>query len=191
MHGHYHLQGKELMELSKVLFSPLAAEFIDKEIYANVDEVKTLLEDNEYVSIDFVRTLVTIASDEQLGILFDTIFKVLTTKSSDFYSPFLGNLSSYSKDRKPLLEFLERLRNERHEFLYVSLMANTENKKLSHFHQLFVEQKNQDLEMAYLPIYLRFFRPDRGGHYLLMLEALRDNFPDRPNDLIAYVTTVQ
>ena len=189
MHGHYHLQGKELMELSKELFTPLAAVFIDKEIYANVDEVKTLLEDNEYIPIDFVRTLVTTASDEQLGILFDTIFKVLTTKSRGFYSPFLGNLSSYSKDRKPLLEFLERLRNERHELLYVSLMANTENKKLSHFHQLFVEQKNQDLEIDYLPIYLRFFRPDKGGYYLLMLKALRDNFPDRPNDLIGYVVT--
>ena len=66
-------------------------------------------------------------------------------------------------------------------------MAVTENEELSHFHQLFSEQKNQVIEMDYLPVYLHFFRPERYEHYLLVLKALRDNFPDRPNDLIAYV----
>lgn len=187
MRGQYHLGDKEQMELTEKLFAPLASEFIVKKIYANEEEVNTLLEDNEHIPIDFVRTLATVSSDEQIGILFDIISKILTTKSSDFYSPFLGNLSSYSKDRKPLLTFLERLKNNRQEFLYISLMAVTENEDLSHFHQLFSEQKNQVLKMDYLPVYLHFFRPERYEHYLLMLKALRDSFPDRPNDLIAYV----
>lgn len=187
MRGQYHLGDKEQMELTEKLFAPLASEFIDKKIYANEEEVNSLLEDNEHIPIAFVKTLVTAASDEQIGILFDIISKILTTKSSDFYSLFLGNLSSYSKDRKPLLTFLERLKNNRQEFLYISLMAVTENEELSHFHQLFSEQKNQVIEMDYLPVYLHFFRPERYEHYLLVLKALRDNFPDRPNDLIAYV----
>lgn len=187
LHGQYDLGDKEQIVLSQKLFAPLAIEFIDKQIYANAEEVKALLEDNEYIPIDFVKPLATTASDEQLGILFDTIFGVLTTKPEDFYSPFLGNLSSYSKDRKPLLPFLKRLRDNGHEFLYVSLMAGTEDNKLSHFHQLFSEQESQVLTIDYLPFYLRFFRSDGIEQYLLMLKALRDCFPDRPNDLIAYV----
>lgn len=143
MRGQYHLGDKEQMELSEKLFAQLASEFIDKKTYANEEEVNTLLEDNEYIPIGFVRTLVTTVSDEQLEILFDTIFRILTTKSIEFYSPFLGNLSSYSKYRKPLLKFLERLRNKRQELLYVSLMAVTENEELSHFYKLFSEQKNK------------------------------------------------
>lgn len=187
MRGQYHLEDKEQMELSEKLFAQLASEFIDKKTYANEEEVNTLLEDNEYIPIGFVRTLVTTVSDEQLEILFDTIFRILTTKSIDFYSPFLGNLSSYSKYRKPLLKFLERLRNKRQELLYVSLMAVTENEELSHFYKLFSEQKKQVLEMDYLPVYLNFFKSDRYEHYLLMLKTLKDSFPDRPNNLIAYV----
>ena len=187
MRGQYHLGDKEQMELSEKLFAQLASEFIDKKTYANEEEVNTLLEDNEYIPIGFVRTLVTTVSDEQLEILFDTIFRILTTKSIEFYSPFLGNLSSYSKYRKPLLKFLERLRNKRQELLYVSLMAVTENEELSHFYKLFSEQKKQVLEMDYLPVYLNFFKSDRYEHYLLMLKTLKDSFPDRPNNLIAYV----
>lgn len=189
LHRQYHLGNKEQIELSEKLFTPLAAEFFDKKIYANIEEVKALLEDNEYIPIDFVRPLVATASDEQLGILFDTIFKALTTKSSDFYSSFLGNLSSYSKNRKPLLLFLKRLRENGNEFLYVSLMAGTEDSTLGHFHQLFLEQENQVLTIDFLPLYLRFFWPDGAEQYLLMLKTLRDCFPDRPNDLIAYVET--
>lgn len=185
--GQYHLGEEKQRELSEKLFVQLTSEFIEKEIYTNEEEVNTLLEDNEFILIGFVRKFVPTASDEQLGILFDTIFKILATKSSDFYSSFLGILSSYSKDRKPLLKFLERLKKNRQEILYVSLMAVAENEELSHFHQLFSEQKKHVLEMDFLPVYLHKFRSDRYEHYLLMLKALRDSFPDRPNDLIAYV----
>ena len=109
-HGQYRLKDKEQIELSEKLYAPLAAEFIDKEIYANTEEVKALLEDNKYIPIEFVKRLVTTATDEQLGILFDTIFNVLTTMPQDFYSPFLGNLSSCAKEKKPLLSFLEEIK---------------------------------------------------------------------------------
>lgn len=68
-HGQYRLKDKEQIELSEKLYAPLAAEFIDKEIYANTEEVKALLEDNKYIPIEFVKRLVTTATDEQLGIL--------------------------------------------------------------------------------------------------------------------------
>ena len=42
-HGQYRLKDKEQIELSEKLYAPLAAEFIDKEIYANTEEVKALL----------------------------------------------------------------------------------------------------------------------------------------------------
>lgn len=187
MNGQCHLEYKEQQELSKRIFTPLVTKFIYNKIYANFEEVKKLLEDNEYIPIDFIKPLATSSSDEQLEILFDTILKVLKTESSDFFSPFLGKLSTYSKDKKPLFEFLEKLRNNRQEFLYVSLMAGTEDEELNHFYQLFSEQKNQILEIDYLPIYLSFFRADKKERYLLILKALREMFPDRPNDLIAFV----
>lgn len=188
-YGQYQLGDKEQIELSEKLYAPLVAEFIDKEIYANTEEVKVLLKDNEYIPIEFIKRLVTTASDEQLGMLFNTVFNVLATMPKDFYSPFLGNLSSYAKDRKPLLPFLERLRDNGREGLYVSLMAGTEDDEISHFHQLFSEQESKVLTMDYLPAYLQYFRSNSPERYLLILKVLRDCFPDRPNDLIAYVNT--
>lgn len=186
-HGQYRLGDKEQIELSEKLYAPLATEFIDKKIYANTEEVKALLEDNEYIPIEFVKRLATTASDEQLGMLFHTVSNVLATMSKKLYYPFLGNLTSCSKDRKPLLPFLERLRDDGRENLYVSLMAGTEDCELSHFHQLFSEQENDVLTIDFLPVYLRHFRSDAPERYLLILKALRDCFPNRPNDLICYV----
>ena len=188
-HGQYWLKNKEQIELSEKLYVPLAAEFINKEIYANTEEVKALLEDNEYIPIEFVKRLVTTATDEQLGMLFDTVFNVLATMPQDFYSPFLGNLSSCAKEKKPLLSFLKRLRDNGREYLYVSLMASTEDDEISHFHQLFSEQESGVLTMDYLPTYLQHFRSNSSERYLLILKALKACFPDRPNDLIAYVKT--
>ena len=66
-------------------------------------------------------------------------------------------------------------------------MASTEDDKISHFYQLFSEQESGVLTIDYLATYLQYFRSNSSEHYLLILKALRDCFPDRPNDLIAYV----
>ena len=136
LHGKYHLGDKEQMKLSETLFSPLAVDFFDKKVYIDADEVRKLLEDKEYIPIDFVRPLAIISSDEQLRGLYKTIEGILSTEPKEFYSPFLGNLAYYSKDRNPLADFLTELRNNEREQLYISLMAGTENADLGHFHQL-------------------------------------------------------
>lgn len=189
LHGKYHLGDKEQFELSVRLFEPLAVDFLEQKIFLSSEEVAALLEDKEYIPVDFVKPMAEKASNEQLEYLFDTILNVLKTEPEGFYSPFLGNLSSYSKDRSPLKKFLDDLRNNDLEFLYISLMAGTEDDVLSHFHQLKSESKDDKLTFDFLPIYLRFFRSYDDDRYLLMLKALRDNFPERPNDLIGYVET--
>ena len=189
LHGKYHLGDKEQMELSVKLFVPLADEFLDNALYLNNEEVNALLEDKEYIPIDFVMRLVEKATSEQLEGLFGTISSLVTNKIDEFYSSFLGNLCSYSKGKKALELFLEGLRNTGRAFLYVSLMAGTEGNELIHFNKLVKEQKEGVLHLDFLPIYLRFFRSYGDERYLQMLKALKDNFPDRPNDLIAYVET--
>ena len=189
LHGKYHLGDKEQMKLSETLFSPLAVDFFDKKVYIDADEVRKLLEDKEYIPIDFVRPLATISSDEQLAGLYKTIEGILSSEPKEFYSPFLGNLAYYSKDRNPLADFLTELRNNGREQLYISLMAGTENADLGHFHQLLTEQKEGLLKTDFLPVYLHFFRSYGDERYLLLLKALKENFPDRPNELVAYVET--
>lgn len=189
LHGKYHLGDKEQMKLSETMFVPLSEEFLGQCVYLDKNEVNALLEDDEYIPFDFVKHLATQSTDEQLGALLDTIFGLINTKPLSYYSPFLGNLSSYSKERKPLMDFLARLRVSGRESLYVSLMAGTENDKLGHFFQLLNEQSNGVLKEDFLTIYLRFFRTYSDDLYLLILKALKENYPDRPNDLIAYVET--
>lgn len=189
LHGKYHLGDKEQMKLFETMFVPLSEEFLEQCVYLDKNEVKALLEDDEYIPFDFVKHLATQSTDEQLSALLDTIFGLINTKPLSYYSPFLGNLSSYSKERKPLMDFLARLRVSGRESLYVSLMAGTENDKLGHFFQLLNEQSNGVLKEDFLTIYLRFFRTYSDDLYLLILKALKENYPDRPNDLIAYVET--
>ncbi len=189
LHGKYHLGDKEQMKLFETMFVPLSEEFLEQCVYLDKNEVKALLEDEEYLPFDFVKHLATQSTDEQLSALLDTIFGLINTKPLSYYSPFLGNLSSYSKERKPLMDFLARLRVSGRESLYVSLMAGTENDKLGHFFQLLNEQSNGVLKEDFLTIYLRFFRTYSDDLYLLILKALKENYPDRPNDLIAYVET--
>lgn len=189
LHGKYHLGDKEQMKLFETMFVPLSEEFLEQCVYLDKNEVKALLEDDEYIPFDFVKHLATQSTDEQLSALIDTIFGLINTKPLSYYSPFLGNLLSYSKERKPLMDFLARLRVSGRESLYVSLMAGTENDKLEHFFQLLNEQSNGVLKEDFLTIYLRFFRTYSDDLYLLILKALKENYPDRPNDLIAYVET--
>ena len=189
LHGKYHLGNKEQFELSERLFAPLADEFIERNVFLSAAEVAALMDDKEYIPVDFVKPLATKATDEQLRNLFETIASVIKTKPEEYYSPFLGNLSSYTKDRMPLNTFLDNLRDRGRKLLYVSLMAGTDDDELTRFHQLIAEQKVGALDLDILPIYLRFFRSYGEDRYLLMLKALRDNFPDRPNELVAYVET--
>ena len=88
-----------------------------------------------------------------------------------------------------MADFLTELRNNGREQLYISLMAGTENADLGHFHQLLSEQKEGLLKTDFLPVYLHFFRSYGDERYLLLLKALKDYFPDRPNELVAYVET--
>ena len=187
LHGKYHLGDKEQLELAEKLFAPLAEEFLVNKVYSDEKEVQMLLEDNEYIPIVFVRNLVKFSSDEQLDAFFDTITCVLSIIPEEYYSPFLGNLSSYSKDRKPLIKFLEMLRNEGKIWLYVSLMAQTEDNVLGHLNQLLSEQKTGVLKVDFLPIYLHYYRSYGDEHFLMLLKALKENFPERPNELVAYV----
>lgn len=189
LHGKYYLNDKEQMELAENLFVPLADEFLEKSVYLDTKEVNALLEDNEYIPIVYVKCVATKASDKQLNCLFDNILNLLKSKPEKFYSPFLGNLSFYLKTRNPLKAFLEGLRDSRRNFLYITLMARTDNNELAHFHQLVFEQKSGILKIDFLPIYLSSFRAYEDERYLQMLTALRDNFPDRPNDLVAYIET--
>lgn len=188
LQGKYHLGDKEQTKLSEQLFTPLADEFLENKLYLNSVEVDALLEDNEYMPADFVKRLVEKASLEELDSLYGTISSLLISKQDDFYSPFLGILASYSRGKQPLDSFLEGLRNDSRELLYVSLMAGTEDSELRSFNQLVKEQKEGVLHMDFLPIYLRFFRSyGDDDRYLLILKALKESFPERPNDLIAYV----
>lgn len=187
LHGKYQIGDDEQMTLSESLFVPLADEFLEKGVYLDKKEVSALLDDNEYIPFEFVKRLASQSTDDQLGTLFNTIFDLINTKPSTYYSPFLGNLSSYSKERMPLNVFLDRLKGSGQEYLYVSLMAGTENERLAHFYQMLNEQRNGALKEDFLAVYLRFFRTYSDDLYLLILKALKENYPDRPNDLIAYV----
>lgn len=180
-----HLSDEENMDLSEVLFSPLAKDFWNDKIYLKTEDVETLLENTEYIPIDFVKYLVENASDEQLKCFFDVIIGVLKSKPEAFNSHLLRNISFYSKDRKPLMSFLDKIRECGMENIYISLMAGTEDDNLGHFEQLVSEQKN--LKLDFLPIYLQSFRSYGNERYLMMLKRLRENFPNRPNDLISFV----
>lgn len=187
LNGKYHLGDKELREVTEGLFEPLAKEFLEHDVVKNETEVGFLLDDQDYIPIEFVRRVVTEASDFQLDRFFKTILAVVKTKPDKYTSPFLGNLSYAARERTPLMVFLSALRDASREMLYVSLMAKTENGDLSHFFSLVAEQKSEVLKEDFLPVYLRSFRTVDKDSYLKLLRSLRDFFPERPNDLVAFV----
>ena len=186
LNGEYHMGEKEQIDLTESLFGQLAEVFLRKCVYADYDEVEALLEDTDYIPFQFLRRVISDASDEQLEELFNTVFMVMMTKRDDFSSPFLRNLAYEARERSPLMSFLENLKTAGREYLYISLMGGTENRELGHFKHLFTEEQNGVLKRDFLPIYLQYFRAYGDERYLMMLRALRDNYPDRPNDLIAY-----
>lgn len=189
LNGKYHLGEKEQIDLTDGLFGHLAVVFLKQSVYANSYEVEFLLEDTDYIPFQFLRKVVFDANDEQLEEFFNTVFKVIMTKTEDFSSPFLRNLAYEARDRAPLMHFLDKLEKAGREFLYVSLMGGTEDGDLGHFKRLLAEEKDGILKHDFLPVYLQFFRSYGDERYLMMLSALRDNYPNRPNDLIAYVVS--
>ena len=189
LQGKYHLNFKEQQELTEKLFAPLAEEFLLQKVYANPAVVNTILEDKNYIPIEYVKHVVSSASNNDLKVFFDTVLQLIKVKNEDFYSSFLDNFCSSARSREPLNDFLKQLKTSGRETLYVSLLAVTEDEKLSNFQQLYSEQKNGKLKIDSLPVYLRFSRSHDNDHYLLMLKAIRDCYPHRPNDLISYVKT--
>lgn len=187
LHGRFQMEESAQTKLLAELFGPLADGFLHEEIFLNEDEVKSLLEDDEYMPIEFTKSVVAKANDTQLTGFFNTAEKVLSDKPEEYYSPFLGMFSYESRERKPLTVFLDKLRDSGRELLYIALMAGTEDAVLSHFHHLFDEQNNNTIKQDFLPIYLRYFRSYGTERYLLMLRALKNCYPDRPNDLVDYV----
>lgn len=187
LYGQYHLKEDDRIKLTSRLFEPLAEDFVQNGLFSNTEELKAILEDKEYIPIDFIRKVLSILDAHQLELLFSVLLKVIDGEAKDFYSPFLGNLCFESKENEFCKDFLHQLKKIGRESLYVSLMGCTENEELAHFKELYKEQQNGELKEDFLTTYLRFYRTYDNGQYLTMLKALRQYFPDRPNSLIAYV----
>ena len=186
LYGKQYLKEEDSQILSLELFEPLAEVFLRERIHENSEEVKAILEDNEYISIYFVRKVVELLTEEDLSKLFLIIIGILREEPEGFYSPFLGNLCYEARERQAYKEFLLKLKEERNEILYVSLMGSTEDWKLSHFYQLLAEQREGQLHFDFLMIYLQRYRANDDSQFLKMLRTLRQAYPDRPNALIAY-----
>lgn len=191
LHSRYHINDNEMLELSQKLFEPLAEDFIQNNIFSNVDELQELLEDKDYIPLIFIRSVLSKSTAAQLDLLFSTSLKIVDKKTEDYYSSFLGLLCYEAREKEAYKNFLDQLKNTGKERLYVSLMGRTENKELGNFYKLFEEQKKGELKDDFLSVYLRFFDTSNYDQFLAMLKTLRKCYRDRPNSLIEYVISEQ
>lgn len=183
----YKLSSEESIKLSKSLFVPLAKQFIERNVYRNVEEVRLVLNDNDYIDHVFSRKLIELMSSDELLAFFKTMLNIVMKEDEKYHSNFLANFCYEAKDTTQLKVFLEELQKSGREEQYVSLMTYSEDDNLSNFKKLFDQFKKGYVSENYLPVYLNAFRAISVERYEKMIIALHEQYPQKNKELVEFV----
>ena len=183
----YRMKDEDIVQLSAQLFDPLADKFIAQEIYKNEDEVRLILNDNEYIDNRFAKKISETLSHEEITEFFDVILKVVLEGDDNYHSSFLLSFCDEAKDREELLVFLKKLYDNDRKGLYIRILAFAEHDDLRNFYRIGEEEKSCKLPKNSLVTYLSYFRAITKSRYENMVKAINENYPEDYKLLVDFV----
>lgn len=185
--ANYKMKDSEIVQLSAQLFDPLAEKFIAQKIYENENEVRLILNDNEYIDNRFATKISETLGHEEITVFFDVILKVVLEADDNYHSSFLLNFCDAAKNRDELLVFLNKLYENDRKGLYIRILAFTEHDDLRNFYRVGKEEKTGKLPKNSLMTYLNYFRAITKSRYENMVKAIHDTYPQNYTMLVDFV----
>lgn len=136
VYEHDHHNYKDEMAYAQELLKPLAEKFVNDKIYENHDEIRNLMLEQQYVDFGFSKMLTDIVTDEQLQKVIVCFKEVIEEKGDDVLCPFFYYFCQHLRKRGPFDAFLEDMRDQQHEKIYVHLLVNVEDDNLTILNRL-------------------------------------------------------
>lgn len=131
------LDTNKRFKYGEMLFRPLAAEFLEKNIYMSEQELKAIVTDKDYHDIWFTLALKEIITDEQLGILLTSLKNVIVNCEGEVLtSSFVSRICYIFRESSALRSFLQQIYEIGYRDLYIKLLANSETESLLSYDEI-------------------------------------------------------
>lgn len=184
-HENCRFSAPDFSGLSRAYFKPLAQRFIDLKIYENMDEIASILTENEGISMYFAPVLAEVLSEGQLHKLLDNIKSLIRIDDRYGYNPFLASLVPNLVNKKSFMDFLQAILDDGGFELYTQLMARSEDERLSHFYILATRFEG-DSHFNFIPIYLSHANIYLSSYPILFRELV-SRYDRHPFDIMEFV----
>lgn len=183
----YDMDVKEEIEYEKKLFRPLAHEFLEKDIYLSVDEVREIVFDKDYNDIWFSLALHEIMNDEQLAGMLAVFRGLINEIGNEFKSSFVSRICFVFRERVALRGFLQQLYDDGLFAIYVRLSANAETENYLSYSGIKRDIRDgrlgEDAADAYLS-FVSLYSIEQVGE---IVGRFHEDFPNRIKPLMAFI----
>ena len=185
----YHLKPAEQIKREQEIFRKLAKEFLDDKVFLSVEELKYIVEDQDYNDIWFTQALYEIIDDVQLELMLEKLIVVIGECGGEkLLSSFISRLCFVFRERKPLRQFLQKLYDNGFKKLYVRFLANSETVDFISFDEL-----KHKIDSGKLPIeanadYLTFVSISSTDHIREIIKRFYSDYPDKVDDLMCFIS---
>jgi hypothetical protein len=161
--------------------------FRDERYYENEKVIQSLM-DSEYTINNFVRILPKKLDQSQTAQLFSTIIRCLSDKELKYSSRFVSTFYFYVADESTKSVFLQSLLKGGHYFLYVELMAASEDKGISILKTICsVIKENRLTESEILMVYLLNIPLYSANQMAEICHYIKENFESTDELLLKFV----
>lgn len=175
----YRTAGHRLME-------PLAARFIEEEIYKNPAEVRALVA-MEHGEGFFMEELKARLSDSQLQQLLDTIWIVVEEQKNEFVSPIVNGILIHFREKESVQQFITKLWKCDYPTAYVRALAAIEDESMHSYMHLLELNHDGKLPYSQIEVYMGALWGLANEQMQIILPSLMENFPDEKESILDFV----
>ena len=181
----YEGMDKDMYVRAHEVLMPMAERFVNEKIYANISEVKALIDMQSGDSL-FVNELKELLSDEALNTLMDIVWTIVEERKDDFVSPFFNGVLVTYKQSEPVRQFIARLFECGYKRAYVRAMAAVEDEGMSSYQELLDQYKASTLSFAHIKEYLQSLWGLNQEQMYIILPSLMETFEDEYASILAF-----
>lgn len=178
----------QMINFERQLFTPLAKEFVDGRYYGEKEEVRLIVEDDEYLDMGFSMALRDVMSAEQveklLSIVLDIIFE---REGNDFRSGFVFRFCYDFREHEAVKKFFAEIVASGREELYIRFLAHCETEQLSSLDQLIKDISDGVVEESGIDIYLGYVTAYTKEQIVAILKRCIEMFPTHVPAMMDFV----
>lgn len=186
------LNGGDIIAYERKIMAPLAKEFLDGGYYKNEEEVRLIVEDEQFLDIWFSPSLREIMTTEQQDDLLQIFLNIIEQSGKeDFRSGFMFRFCYDFRETEGVRNFFEKIIEIGYSGLYVRFLAHCETEGFASYDQLVETIKKGKLQEEAIDIYIDNVTIYTKEQILGLLIRVREEFPGHITSLMSFVVRRQ